>query len=180
VERYLKNLRAWAWEYLENRRNYAGFHFTADRPSCEALIQCLETLVATGPDNHRTIPLRALDPADEAKISGGQRYRSLETLRLEYVDVSEPLQQMLVRREASRLLIRFTSLRLPDLRAGFQDVLAGTGDYSISPFRDKDKGWTLGASDHESAPLWFWPCFGHYSVDKAGEQPLQPPSGKQR
>ena len=87
MERYLKNLRAWAWEYLENRRNYPGVHFTADGPSCEALIQ---------------------------------------------------------------------------------DVLAGTGDYSISPARDKNKGWNLGPLDHQSDSLWFWPCFGHYSVDRAG------------
>jgi len=168
VEEYLKNLRAWAWEYLENRRNYPGFNFTADGPSCAALIRCVEILESAGPDQHRTIPLRALDPADEARISGGQQYRSFRTLRLEYVDVSEPLQQMLMGRVGDRLLIRFTRLRLPDLRAGFQAVLAGDGDYSISPIRDRDKGWNLGRLDHESDSLWFWPCFGHYSVDRAG------------
>jgi hypothetical protein len=168
VERHLKNLRAWAWEYLENRRNYPGVHFTADGPSCEALIRCLDKLESTGPDHYRTIPLKTLAPADEAKISGGQQYRSFEILRLEYVGVSEPLQQMLVRGDASRLLIQFTSVRLPDLRAGFQDVLAGTGDYSISPARDKSKGWNLGPLDQQSDSLWFWPCFGHYSVDRAG------------
>jgi len=161
AERYLQNLDAWCWRYRGNPRAYEGAHFTAKQEACEALLRCLEALESEGSGSRRTIPLRALRPEDEAKITGGLPFRCFDTLRVQLLERSDDLQQMSVGWKEKRLLVHLTDLGLPEFRDGVTDVRSGTGDYAIGPEHDARGGLFLGSLDKQSAILWFWPCFGH-------------------
>ncbi len=94
MEQRLTNLNVWIWRYLENERNYPGLHFTADRAACETLRDVLRTLTAEGSGSHRTLLLKALNPEDEAKISGGRSFSCFSRLRVELSERSAELQFM--------------------------------------------------------------------------------------
>lgn len=157
MDDFLTSLDAWVWRYRENTRNYPGLHFTGREPACEALIRCLDLLIAEGAGARRTIPLRRLDPSDEARISGGRSFVAFERLLLQLSSATAELQQLFVHYAKGRAVIEFTPASLLLLRKGFADVRNGYGDYAIAP---DGKAGPIGIRDHESLVLWFWPCFG--------------------
>jgi hypothetical protein len=164
MERYLKNLEAWCWRYLENDRNYPGLHFTAKPNACDAIIHCLAQLRSEGFGAHRTMPLKTLNPTDEAKISGGQRHVCFQRLRISLHADSEQLRQFAFRVLDGTVHFDLTERYASKFEQGIQDVRSGTGDYSICPQNSPREGRLLGERDRESEALWFWPCFGHLSV----------------
>lgn len=158
MEAFLTGLDAWVWRYSGNTRNYPGLHFTAREPACEALIQCLDLLMAQGVGSRRAIPLRRLDPINEAKISGGQKFVDFHELVLQFSATTNELQQLSIGQVERRAVIEATPASVHRLRQGFEDVRIGQGDYAIAP--DPRLG-PLGTKDRASVELWFWPCFGH-------------------
>lgn len=161
MEKYLQDLEAWCWKYKKGMdRNYEGLHFTAKPASCQALIQCLDQLCLEKYHAHRTIQLKALMPADEAKITGGRKYSSLSKLRIALHVESDRIRQMSFRIEGDTAMFDLTQQGLPILKKGLTMVASGSGDYSIGP--EKELG--LGELDRASDDLWFWPCFGHLGV----------------
>jgi len=161
MERHLKNIEAWCWRYLENTRNYPGLHFTARNSACEAILQALDRLRRDSSESHRTITLRQLDPADEAAISGGQRFTRYTRLRLALHSESEELRQFSFRVVAGTVRFDLTERYLSEFQKGIRDVQSGSGDYSIAPNDSPRKARLMGSLDAESEDLWFWPCFGH-------------------
>ena len=162
MERYLKDIQAWCWRYLENERNYPGLHFTAKPDACGAIFECIAQLRRSGIGSHRTMPLRPLEPKDEARISGGQHYRCFHRLRITLHDESDDLRQFAFRDLGEIVHFDLTERYVAELERGIRDVQSGIGDYSVSPH--SREGRLLGSLDHESECLWFWPCFGHFSV----------------
>lgn len=161
MEPYLKDIEAWCWRYLEKERGYPGLHFTAKPRACDAIFECVGQIRSSGPGSHRTMPLRALDPTEEAKISGGLCYRCFRRLRITLREESDELRQFAFRALDDTVHFDLTERYLADFEQGIRDVRSGVGDYSISP---RGEGRLLGSLDHESECLWFWPCFGHLSV----------------
>ena len=91
MEQRLKHLDLWIWRYLENERNYPGLHLTARPESCAMVLDMLATLRAEGTGRKRTLTLRKLAAADEAKITGGQKYREFDQLHVKLVEPSEDI-----------------------------------------------------------------------------------------
>jgi hypothetical protein len=114
----------------------------------------------------RSVPLRDLSPADEVKISGGQRFKSFKRLRLAVWPVSDQLRQMSFRAEGELVHIDLTEPSAELFKKGLADVSEGVGDYDIGPKQGKNRGLLLGELDRASECLWFWPCFGHLGVVK--------------
>jgi len=161
METYLKNINVWCWKYLENTRNYPGLHLTAKADACDALLKCLWILEQEGHGAKRTIPLKSLDPKDEAKISGGQRFHCFSILKIFFYRETADLRQMCISEIDDIVLIESTEVRIQQLRQGIQDVRKGCGDYSIAPKKKRKENLLLGDKDKKSLELWFWPCFGH-------------------
>ena len=161
MERYLTDLNVWVWRYLENERNFPGLHFTADSAACESLGSLVKVLRAEGGGTRRTLNLRKLAPADEAKVSGGQKYQDFSVLRLKLSLASEALQHMSASYEGGTVSLDFTPAYLDLFDEGIADVARGTGDYAIGPPGSKWKRKRMPQRDRESLVLWFWPCFGH-------------------
>ena len=162
MEPYLRDIEAWCWRYLENERNYPGLHFSAKPNACDAIIECISQLRRSGIGSYRTMPLRALTPTEEARITGGQRYLCFRRLRITLHDNSDHLRQFAFRVLDDIVHFDFTEQYLAEFEQGIRDVQSGIGDYSISPHHHRDR--LLGSLDHESECLWFWPCFGHLSA----------------
>ena len=158
MEKFLLGLDVWVWRYRERTTHYPGLHFTARPAACDALVRCIDLLVHEGDGARRSVPLRELDPADEAKVSGGTRFKSFSRLLLQYHDASDEMYQLSVGVDGGRSVVEFTQRTASALRAGFEDVKKGVGDYSLSPLIEAGP---LGVKDRESFPFWFWPCFGH-------------------
>ena len=159
----LKELDVWVWRYKRNPRDFSGLHMTAREPACDELLRCLDLLEAEGPAASRTILLRNLDPKDEAKVSGGQRFTDFRKLVIALKKPTEDLQQFYVGYSGSRAIFALTPGELHQLREGIEDVRQGHGDYCISPLLGKKPAGTL---DRKSLDLWFWPCFGHHGPTK--------------
>src|SRR5690606_19118890 len=118
MERHLRDLDIWCWRYLENKSNYPGLHFTARPTACTAISLCVDALLAARVDVHRTVNLKVLQPADEAKVSGGQKYRCFKKLRIAIHSSSDRLRQMSFRQEGDVVHFDFTSEHVaPFLRA---------------------------------------------------------------
>ena len=161
MEARLKNLNVWMWRYFENVRNYSGVNFTADGTACEILLDVVNTLRAEGSGAQRTILLKRLDPRDEAKITGGLRFRDYSKLHLKLVDADEALTCMAATTTGEVVDLEFTSRYLDQFEKGLRDVLRGRGDYAIGPPDESRARKQIGTKDKLSEDLWFWPCFGH-------------------
>lgn len=166
MEKYLKNIEAWCWRYKGNSSNYRGLHFTARPEACDALIKCIGQLRKDGCGARRTAPLRMLRAEDEAKVTGGKKYRCFSRLRISLHDESDYLRQMSFRAEGDIVYFDFTESDLWEFEHGLYDVLNGTGDYCIGPEVDRKSARPIGELDRQSEDLWFWPCFGHLWVDE--------------
>lgn len=160
MERFLRNVDIWCWRYLENTRNYPGVNLTATTEGCDALLRVLELIEKEGPGSKRTIPLRQLRPEDEAKVSGGQRYRDFKRLRLCLVDSTPDFRQLCVSYDNDTVTVETVSQKLDLLRESVAEVRRGFGDFGIGP--DTTRKEISGPRDEASETLMFWPCFGHW------------------
>lgn len=165
TERELLNLDLWMWEYPNNRENYPGLHLAGRPATCDVLSEWLVRLRETPGGRRRSIPLRPLQRADAAYISGNLPYRSFSKLHLSVTPACDELQQMSIRSDGELVIVQVTPTRIDDLIRGLRDVRAGIGDYAIRPDIDKAIGNPCGQLDRESLCLWFWPCFGHLGVE---------------
>ncbi len=165
IERALTNLDLWMWEYPDNPRNYPGVHLTGRTATCDTLAEWLIRMQETPGEVRRTIPLRPLQRADVAKISGRLPNRWFTKLELAVLPERDDLKQMSIRSEGERVIVEVTPARIGDLIQGIRDVRAGTGDYAIKPLGDRAAGEQLGQIDRGSLCLWFWPCFGNIATN---------------
>jgi hypothetical protein len=161
MERHLRNLKLWVGRYLENERNYPGLHLTADKAACDALRGLMVTFRKDCSGSPRTLLLRKLAPADEAKITGGQRYQDFAKLKIKLSQVSEELQFMSAGNVGDVVYLEFTPSYLDRFEEGIADVACGQGDYCICPPDDGRNRKAMAEKDRASLELWFWPCFGH-------------------
>ena len=160
MERGLRDLSVWLWRYRENERNYPGLHFTGKAEACATLRDLVLRLAGEG-GGHRTVPLRELQPEDEAKVSGGQRFVSFAKMRLEIVPPGDELRFMHVGYAGRAATVTVATTYTSELIAGLADVERGRGDWAMYPPNDKASHKLLGSRDRQSVELWFWPCFGH-------------------
>ena len=159
MEPFLQDIDIWCWRYKENTRNYPGVNLTATTDGCDALLKVIELLEQEGPGSRRTVPLRQLDPKDEAKVSGGQRYRNFKKLRLCLAERTADLQQMCVSHDGETATVEIVPQELDQLKDSIAEVRRGRGDFGIAP--DTRRKGTYGPKDKASEILTFWPCFGH-------------------
>jgi hypothetical protein len=154
VEKHLTGLKAYLWEYLENRRNYPGYHFTATPLACEALQEHIQRMLETKGDK-LSLQLAKLDPDDERKITGGQAFRDFRKLQLLYQPHS-PERMTLVVEPERVVVLTFNASGANDLLLILHEVRQGRGDTSI---RVTNLNATMKRERETS--LWYWPCFGH-------------------
>ncbi len=167
MEANLKNINVWCWRYLENTRNYPGLHLTAKNEACDTLLELIDKIINEGDGRARTIPLKPLNKIDEAKVSGGQKFESFQKLKISWHKPSEKLHTAAFLIEDGQVHFYLTENFVDELKKGLLDIKEGEGDYCIHPsIKSSKKVKQIGDLDKQSEDLWFWPCFGHLSVQE--------------
>ncbi len=131
------------WRYRSRRVRHAGWHLTADPDACVALVDLFDRMVAGGVPAMRTI---ALQPASAAMVAvpgfGEPAVGVPATMRLAFVPEAADCRLM---REGERLILRFGSVGLVEVRSAFVELGIGGGDFSLR------------VEDGEGTErLWFW------------------------
>ena len=127
------------WRYLENTRNYPGWHFTADDAGCASMLALLDALFLDPAGSTRTLQLTA-PSAEVLSVPNNRRapVKGPASLKLSHVVDPEVLRWI---QDGDRLVLEIGQQRAPMLRKGVADVAAGNGDYCIAT---------------APLPLWFW------------------------
>ena len=142
--------KTYLWRYLDNEKNYPGWHLTADSPSCAALDR-LFGLMATA--KYSAQARISIIPPTEAQLrvpnnqGGRARWQSVDSLELKF-DPDQPDDQLWsVEVDKNMLSISMGRAKLHEHKAGIADISKGTGDYSIGPDND---------AAYRAQCLWFW------------------------
>ncbi|MBB6365096.1 hypothetical protein FHR56_000209 [Xanthomonas sacchari] len=140
AHRWTQTGRISLWRYLENERNYPGWHLNADAPGCRSLVMLLDALAADG-DGARVIAITAPTRAELA-VPNNRRGRAAW-----------------VAPEKLRLTVSTTDDRWsfpPDLAPAALDI----GAAWLTVLRDGIDGIPKGRGDHcigrGDLRLWFW------------------------
>ncbi len=137
------------WRYLDNARNFPGWHLTADAESCAALQQLFEQMLLAKYSVKTS--LLTCPPTQELLCvpnnqGGKARWESVEKLHLKF-DPAKQDNHWIVNPASDGLHIEIGRGKLESLRDGVRDITRGKGDYSIGPEDD---------SQYDEQCLWFW------------------------
>ncbi|MET0550068.1 MAG: hypothetical protein ABW002_12455 [Xanthomonas sp.] len=140
AHRWTQSGRISVWRYLENERNYPGWHLNADPAGSQSLLELLHTLAADGTGS-RAITVTAPSKA-ELVVPNNRRGRAAwvapEKLRL---TLSTANDQWSFPLDVAPAVLEIGSAWLAALREGIAGIPKGQGDYCI------------GRGSHS---LWFW------------------------
>lgn len=135
--------RIYLWRYPPTRTRHAGWHVTTDTTGSGSIVDLLDRMERAGQPIWRTLTLHAPNANIVAVPNfGDPAHGGPDKMRLVYRP-DDP--DFAVSSEDERLVLRFGSARLPDLRSAFVEVGIGGGDFAIWP--NAAKGGTA---------LWFW------------------------
>jgi hypothetical protein len=142
------------WRYHENRRNYPGFHLTADAQGCALLIAALEVSSTTTIDRTNRFELsRATSSVLSVPNNRGgtATFSSYSEWVIECgAKLADGHQCFEITGSRCRLLV--SPRRSAEILSGVMAIADGRGDYCI------------GDDDHE---LWFW---WHPKISKAAKR----------
>jgi len=131
------------WRYIENERNYPGWHLNADVAGCQLLLSLLQALAGDGIGT-RTVAISAPTPKQLGvpnNRSGTAAWVSPTKLRL---GLSATAGEWTFPGDLDPAVLSVGADWLPRLREGIAGIPQGRGDYSIG---DRKAG---------NLPLWFW------------------------
>lgn len=132
------------WRYKENKRNYPGYHLTADREGCESLEKILANFeTSQKARDHRfdltPVTQAVLDVPNNA--SGNATVVSLKPWRL-FVDPTQPEGFFEFSERHPACDLKLSPQQAGCVLEGVRDISKGKGDYCIG-----------GDGDHV---IWFW------------------------
>ncbi|WP_082143545.1 hypothetical protein [Xanthomonas sp. NCPPB 1128] len=140
AQRWTQSGRISLWRYLQNERNYPGWHLNADPAGCQSLLALLDGLVADGA-GFRTILITAPSKA-ELGVPNNRRglaaWVAPEKLRLTLSTIDDHWSFPV---GAAPAALEVGSAWLAALREGVAGIARGQGDHAI------------GKGGHR---LWFW------------------------
>lgn len=135
--------RVYLWRYSNHLIRRIGWHFTAEAPACDSLIDLLDAMRSVADRSRRTITItRPTPPIWEVPNFGVPRTEALGPLTVSYDPSFSDLQ---LTEEEDRLVLRVGDERVEALLTGFRDVRRGDGDYGLWP-----------SEKNAAPPLWFW------------------------
>lgn len=140
AHRWRQTGRISLWRYLENERNYPGWHLNADAAGCRSLLMLLDALATDG-DGSRVIAITAPTRAELA-VPNNRRGRAAwvapEKLRLTFSTTDD---RWSFPADLAPAALDIGAAWLAALRDGIDGIPKGRGDHCI------------GRGDLR---LWFW------------------------
>jgi len=137
------------WRYLENTRNYPGWHLTADSTGVRSILALLDLLASSSVRLYRTIPVTR--PTIRELSAPNNKQGTAKTAvpakwRFDF-DPTTP-GRWTFPQNLEPACLSFGPEYVPALVAGLTGIENGSGDYSIGP-KTKE-------CPDLSAHLWFW------------------------
>lgn len=130
------------WRYLENQRNYPGWHLSADSVGCVSLLALLDAFTIDGTPSSRTLAI--IPPTQTILAVPNNRSSSwISPTKLRISFTSVPFEWCFTE-SADPAELSLGSDWLAKLRKSVAGIVDGVGDYSI------------GHSGGGSLRLWFW------------------------
>ena len=131
------------WLYRENRRNFPGYHLSADAEGCARLSSVFASLSRA--IDHRVEKISLMPVTVEAlRVPNNSSGDSSVVSFAQWVVETDPAldkEPMRFEESGRECRTRMSPRRADEILAGVKDISAGRGDYSI------------GSGDHA---LWFW------------------------
>ena len=133
------------WRYVENERNYPGWHFTTDAEGAASLCDLLKAMGSHPTSSHRTLlvtpPTMSILGVPNNK-GGSARWTAPEKWRITYFP--EAADTWHFDGDATLAHLSLGSALLPRLMSATEGIVRGQGDFSI------------GTSSAKGSELWFW------------------------
>jgi hypothetical protein len=127
------------WRYLENQRNYPGYHLSADAEGCATLLEWLQNPKPRHEFRLQPITQEVLNVPNNQR--GAAPYVGCSFLTLQVIpDVAEG--HFLFSEASGRLTLECSQRQVERIIGGVNDIMQGRGDYCI------------GGADQQV--LWFW------------------------
>jgi len=126
------------WRYLDNDRNYPGYHLSADSEGCAYLKQRINDQWS-----YASIPLSAPSAAvlSVPNNQGGKaRIKAAQKLKIELTTTE--IGAVSIEEDGEAIVITFSKAGIREFVQGIEDIERGQGDYAMSA-----KG---------ESSLWFW------------------------
>ncbi|OOG51105.1 hypothetical protein B0E50_01730 [Rhodanobacter sp. C01] len=128
------------WRYVENRRNFPGWNFTANVEGCASLIALLDAFTKDDIPVSRTLTITAPTPAALANVNN-RSAASVAPVKLR-MSFSAVLSKWAFSESIDPAEFSIGAEWLPLFRQAIADIHAGKDDYSIGP--------------SGSSMLWVW------------------------
>jgi hypothetical protein len=150
VAKWKQSGEIFLWTYLENKKNYPGWHFSADRVGASSLLQLFDKMVIAKWSSFKDIsisrPTHKILKIPNNK-NGKAKWRSPKTFRIKYAKhlVSNTHWSLEIKEQSVNLVVGLHKLN--EFREGIENVMRSQGDYAIGP----DDGLC-----HNDLCLWFW------------------------
>ena len=131
------------WRYIENERNYPGWHFNADIAGCQSFEELLNALATDG-SGSRTISLTSPTVRElQVPNNRGGRAKWMAPAKFRVI-LSQSSSEWYFPSALDTATLSVGTDWLGPLREGLSGIPKGQGDYSI------------GGSEDENLQLWFW------------------------
>jgi hypothetical protein len=144
VDAWKQHGTVYLWHYLENERNYPGWHFTADAEGVASVSALFKALRGHSTPAYRTVVVSQPTPSILGvpnNKSGAARWFAPDKWRITYLPDTEQANTWTFQSDNKIARLSLGSAMVPQLIAGVEDVAQGKGDYCI------------GLANSE---LWFW------------------------
>jgi hypothetical protein len=133
------------WRYVENERNYAGWHFTADAEGAASLCELLRAMASHPTSSHRTLlvtrPTVSILEVPNNK-GGSAHWSAPKKWRITYLPEAANIWEF--DGDAAIANLSLGSALLPRIIAAAEGIVRGQGDFSIGP------------PNGRGSELWFW------------------------
>ncbi|MBB6124911.1 hypothetical protein [Sphingobium subterraneum] len=142
VSKWVQEGRLWIWRYANPRRDWRGWHFSADPAGCRSVRNLLDRMSGGGAC-HRTLKLDSItDDVLRVPNYDQKSFGQFSRVRIEY---QPDAQDLSLHPENDRLVLTVGNRRLQKLASAFTDVEIDGGDFGIR------------TSDNRRAEHWmFW------------------------
>lgn len=128
------------WTYVDDPRNYRGFHLTADDAGCDVLLRRIKAMQVCGSTSRLQFELTSAGPRELAVVGYDGRARKFDRWIVNY-SPTEPADAWAFTVDERTATLSLGRAQLTPLLRGIEDIRRGRGDYSLGD---------------ETHSLWLW------------------------
>jgi hypothetical protein len=150
VERWKQSGQIFFWTYLDNKKNYPGWHLTADRAGVDFFLQLFEKMANAKWSSFKNINISRPAPnilKVPNNMNGRARWRSPKIFKLKHPKGLVPNNYWHLDVKENSVILSVGVDKLNELRNGVENIINNKGDYAIGSDEELCKN---------DLCVWFW------------------------